>query len=81
MRLVANRNYSQRVSLAARARQSARLATTFVISKFLSVWNQAFPMPPSDGPDTSPTMAKAAALQEGALLSEDLEATAKKHIA
>lgn len=55
--------------------------TTFVISKFLSAWNQAFPMPPLDGPETPPTIAKVAVLQDEALLSEDVDAVSKKHIA
>jgi hypothetical protein len=58
-----------------------RSATAFVISRFLGAWNQAFPMPPSDGPETPPTIAKAAALQEGALLSEGQNAVSKKFVA
>ena len=58
-----------------------RSATALLVNSFLSAWNQAFPMPPTDGPETPPTIAKAAALNEGAMLSEDLDAVSKKHIA
>jgi hypothetical protein len=34
-----------------------------------------------DGPDGPPTIAKAAALREGALLAEDIEVKADKHVA
>lgn len=36
---------------------------------------------PPDGPQPSPPLAKAAALREGALLSEDVDARATRHVA
>ena len=81
MRVVPNNNPDRRPPLTARARRTVRSAMTFVVNRFVWAWNQAFPMPPIDGPETPPTLAKAAALHEGALLSEEVDAVSKKHIA
>jgi len=45
-----------------------------------AAWQIAFPVPP-DEPDGPPTVVRAAALREAALLSEDVDAISKKHIA
>jgi hypothetical protein len=51
------------------------------VAAFQSAWAQAFPMPSPDDPNMPPTIAKAAALREGALLKETVDAIAKKNVA
>jgi hypothetical protein len=51
-----------------------------VIQAVRSAWLIAFPTPP-DSPNTPPTVAKAAALRDGAVLSEDVDAVSKKQVA
>jgi hypothetical protein len=45
-----------------------------------SAWQIAFPIPP-DGSGAPPSEAKAAALREGALLSENVDAISKTNVA
>lgn len=61
-----------------RFRFDVRSAVANVARWFVS---QAFPMPTLDGPSTPSPIAKAAALHEGAKLSERADAVSDRHVA
>jgi hypothetical protein len=81
MRLVINHDFSQRKSLSARMGGAVRSAISHALTALQSAWTQAFPVPPLGGPDAPPTISKSAALREGALLAEDIEAKSDRHVA
>ena len=81
MRVIENRAHSSRRVLRARVRRITSTAVSYLMRTFRSAWSQAFPMHMHDGPDLPPTFAKAAALHEGAVLTESVDAIAEKHVA
>jgi hypothetical protein len=83
VRLVVNRGPSPRRQFGARFGRAVRFVISRGIKAFHSAWNQAFPMPPLNDPDptTTPPIAKAAVLREGALLSEKIEAKSDRRVA
>jgi hypothetical protein len=60
-------------------RRILKSIVTPILSALRSAWQTAFP--PPDGPDTPPTIARAAALRDAAILSKDVDAVSKKRIA
>ena len=82
MRIVENKSYSARRVAVARLSRLLRDRVQRTAQLILNVWNAAFPMPlvPTD-PNDPPTIAKAAALREGAKLSESLDAVSDKRVA
>jgi hypothetical protein len=81
MRVLDNRTYTRRLALSFRVRRTVGSTVLAVAYVLQSAWQTAFPTPSPDDPNTPPTMAKAAALREGALLSSNVEAVPDKHIA
>ena len=81
MHMITNKTYTRPADVTARVRRAIRSASLYVVAKLIGAWNQAFPMPPHTNPTAPPTIAKAAALREGALLSEDVDATGRKSVA
>lgn len=82
MRLIVNHDYNVRRTLGARMIRICGSALDVIGNAFRSAWFQAFPIHlPTDGPGAPAPIAKASALREGAVLSEDVEAIAEKHIA
>src|SRR5262249_38597709 len=68
--------------LNARTRRVARSAAWRAPALLRSLWTEAFPTRPFDGPPGTPSpIAKAAALREPAVLSEVTEAVSKTKIA
>lgn len=70
MRVIENANYSKVSFIRWRARRLA--------DAFKRVWFMAFPVDLPDDPDSPPGIAKAAALREGAALSESVDVVAKR---
>jgi hypothetical protein len=82
MRLIANPSFSRRTALRVRAGRVVNSVVSKGLSALRFAWNQAFPMPPLPSPPDPPApIAKAAALREGALLAEDIEAKSDRRIA
>jgi hypothetical protein len=81
MRVLENRAYTRRSALSFRVRRTVGSAALAFAHALLSAWQAAFPTPSADDPNTPPTIAKAAALREGALLSSNVEAVSDKRIA
>jgi hypothetical protein len=76
LRLIVNDNYIPRVTFTARLRRLAGAAA----NGFKSAWLTAFPTHSPDDPGAPPTIAKAAALREAAMLADDVDAVAKKRL-
>ena len=75
MRVIENPNYNKGSALRVGAERSIRTLGANALRAFVRLWEIAFPMPPTpQGPNDPPPIAKAAALREPALLSENLQA-------
>src|SRR5262245_7019660 len=75
VRVIENPAYKRSTALKARAWRMLRSVGAGALRAFISAWNQAFPMPPfPSGPDEPSPIAKAAALRDPALLTEQLVA-------
>jgi hypothetical protein len=81
VRVIENPAYKRHVALKARAWHMLRSFGVGALRAFISAWNQAFPMPPfPGGPDEPSPIAKAAALRDPALLSEQVDAISDKKV-
>jgi len=75
-----NRSFPRGRAWAAR-RRHLRNAIIVLARWFQQAWSEAFPTPPlPNGPGAPPLRAKGAQLREGALLSESIDAVAKKQL-
>jgi hypothetical protein len=81
MKVVENKTYTRRSALNARVWRAFQSAGARALAALKSAWLQAFPFSPlPSGPDTPPTVAKAAALREAALLEEQVDAVSEKKV-
>jgi hypothetical protein len=64
-----------------RRRFALRAALGAVTSFLIKAWQTAFPVKWPTEPGEPPPHAKASALQDGALLSEEVDVVSRKHIA
>lgn len=80
LKLVSNRPDAGRAHAGAANRVVSLLRT--IVNAFKSAFLRAFPLPGGpDVPPGAPPVAKATVLREGAVLSEDVDANARKNIA
>jgi hypothetical protein len=81
VRVIENPAYKRNTALKARAWRMLRSVGPVALRAFIAAWNRAFPMPLfPDGPDDPSPIAKAAALREPALLTEQLDAVSAKTV-
>lgn len=81
MRVIENPAYRRSTALKVRGWRMLRSVSAGALRAFISVWNRAFPMPPfPSGPDEPSPIAKAAALRDPALLTEQLDAVSDKKV-
>ena len=84
MYLVVNRDIAPGPKLRTWTRRMTRSAMAIALAPLRFAWTLAllaFGQPTSDGPDRPPTIGKAAALREGALLSEDVDLRSDRFVA
>jgi len=81
MHVIHNSAHKRGVAPKARARRTLRSIGVSALQGFISLWKKAFPMPSSPGgPDEPSPIAKAAALRDPALLTEQLDAVSDKKV-
>jgi len=82
MRVISNPNFSKRRTVRVSFKRALVSAFWRMAAKFFSAWQLVFPMPRGpDGPGHPPAVASEAALREGALLKENVEAVSRKSAA
>jgi hypothetical protein len=82
MQVISSRRPTLRPALRIRVGRAVRTSVSSVLTAFKTAWFIAFPIQPLNDPGgVPPTLAKAAALREGALLSVKTDAKSNQDVA